>query len=290
MIKQEQGTRVLRGILLMIVAVTFFNIKDGLAKHLSQTYPIIELLFFQYATMFVIILPIIVIRDGWGRLLTKYPFPLLLRGAIGVMAVGFLFLAVSTIPLTDAYAITFISPIVVTLLSPFLLSERVGIRRWIAVVVGFFGVLLVIQPGFQQFSVGIILAIASGVMFGLYGIVTRRLTRQEFPRIMMFYTSLVGIAGVALFLPSTWAPPQLDHGPMIVGMGILAAAGHALMIYSYASAPATVVTPYYYTSIVAATVQSYFIFNDFPNFIAWIGITTIIACGIYIALREAKQS
>ena len=240
--------------------------------------------------MLEIILPIVVFRGGWHSLATKHPYSLLLRGTIGVVAVGLLFAAVSKIPIADAYAISFISPIVVTLLSPFLLGENVGIRRWIAVATGFGGVLLVIQPGFQEFHFGSILAISAGVMFGLYGIATRKLTQQELPRIMMVYTSFVGIVGVSAFLPTIWVTPQLDHSVMILAMGVLATVGHALMIYSYAAAPATVVTPFLYASIIAATIQGYFIFGDFPNIIAWIGITTIIVCGIYIALREAKQN
>ena len=290
MIDQEHKTKVFRGIFLMIFAVTFFNVKDGLAKYLSATYPVTELLFFQYGVMFVTILPIVVIRDGWRSLITKHPFALLLRGGIGVIALGLLFQAVSQIPLADAYAIIFISPIVVTLLSPVLLGESVGIRRWLAVVIGFLGVLLVIQPGFQEIQFGTIIAIASGIMFGLYGIVTRKLTLQELPRIMMVYTACVGIMGVSVFLPNYWIAPQLEHSIMIVAMGVLATAGHALMVYSYAAAPATVVTPFLYASIIAATLQGYFIFGDFPDLIAWAGITIIIACGIYIAFRESQQS
>ena len=177
-----------------------------------------------------------------------------------------------------------------TLLSPFLLGENVGLRRWIAVLVGFAGVLLVIQPGFQEFHIGMIIAVASGIMWGLYGIATRKLTQQELPRIMMVYAAFIAIVGVSPFLHTYWVAPRLDHSVMIIAMGALATGGHALMVYSYAAAPATVVTPFLYASIVAATLQGYFIFGDFPNTIAWIGITTIIACGIYIALREAKHS
>ena len=285
----ERETNAMRGILLMIIAVTFFNLKDGLAKYLSETYPVIQLLFFQYGVMFVSILPIIIVRDGWTGLITKHPFSLLLRGGIGVSALGLLFWAVSQIPLADAYAIIFISPIVVTMLSPFLLGESVGIRRWTAVVAGFIGVLLVIQPGFQVFSIGTTIAIGSGIMFGLYGIVTRKLTQQELPRVMMVYTALVGIVSVSGFLPTYWVVPKLDHSFMIVAMGILATVGHALMVYSYAAAPATVVTPFLYASIIAATLQGYFIFGDFPNLISWVGISTIIISGIYISLREGKH-
>jgi drug/metabolite transporter (DMT)-like permease len=286
----KNETKVTRGIAFMIIAVTFFNLKDGIAKYLSATYPIIELVFFQYIIMLVIILPIVVFRGGWHSLATKHPYSLLLRGAIGVVAVGLLFTAVSQIPIADAYAISFISPIVVTLLSPFLLGENVGIRRWFAVATGFGGVLLVIQPGFQEFQSGSLIAIAAGVMFGLYGIVTRKLTQQELPLIMMVYTSFVGVVGVSAFLPTIWVTPQLDHGVMILAKGVLATVGHAFMVYSYAAAPAVVVTPFLYTSMIAATIQGYFIFGDFPNIIAWIGITTIIVCGIFIALREAKQN
>ena len=286
----KNETKVTRGIAFMIIAVTFFNLKDGIAKYLSATYPIIELVFFQYIVMLVIILPIVVFRGGWHSLATKHPYSLLLRGTIGVVAVGLLFAAVSQIPIADAYAISFISPIVVTLLSPFLLGENVGVRRWIAVATGFGGVLLVIQPGFEEFQTGSLIAISAGVMFGLYGIVTRKLTQQELPRIMMVYTSFVGVIGVSAFLPTIWVTPQLDHCVMILAMGVLATVGHALMVYSYAAAPAVVVTPFLYTSMIAATIQGYFIFGDFPNFIAWIGISTIIACGIYTTLREAKQN
>ena len=287
-LKHETGPA--RGIILMIVAVTFFNLKDGLAKYLSEFYPVLALLFFQYGVMFVTVLPIIVFRDGWHSLVTKNPFSLFLRGGIGVVALGLLFLAVSKIPLAEAYAIIFIAPIVVTLLSPFLLGENVGIRRWIAVVGGFVGVLLVIQPGFQEFHFGMIIAVASGIMWGLYGIVTRKLTQQELPRIMMIYASFIAIIGVSPLLPTHWVSPHLDHSLMIVAMGALATGGHALMVYSYAAAPATVVTPFLYASIIAATLQGYFIFGDFPNLIAWVGISIIIACGIYITLREAKIS
>ncbi|HIM20398.1 MAG TPA: DMT family transporter [Rhodospirillales bacterium] len=286
----KNETKVTRGIAFMIIAVTFFNLKDGIAKYLSATYPIIELVFFQYIVMLVIILPIVVFRGGWHSLATKHPYSLLLRGTIGVVAVGLLFAAVSQIPIADAYAISFISPIVVTILSPFLLGENVGIRRWFAVATGFGGVLLVIQPGFEEFQTGSLIAISAGVMFGLYGIVTRKLTQQELPRIMMVYTSFVGVIGVSAFLPTFWVTPQLVHGGIIVAMGVLATVGHALMVYSYAAAPAVVVTPFLYTSMIAATIQGYFIFGDFPNFIAWIGISTIIACGIYTTLREAKQN
>ena len=286
----KNETKLTRGIAFMIIAVTFFNLKDGIAKYLSATYPIIELVFFQYIVMLVIILPIVVFRGGWHSLATKHPYSLLLRGTIGVVAVGLLFAAVSKIPIADAYAISFISPIVVTLLSPFLLGENVGIRRWFAVATGFGGVLLVIQPGFQEFQTGSLIAISAGVMFGLYGIVTRKLTQQELPRIMMVYTSFVGVIGVSAFLPTIWVTPQLVHGGIIVAMGVLATVGHAFMVYSYAAAPAVVVTPFLYTSMIAATIQGYFIFGDFPNFIAWIGISTIIACGIYTTLREAKQN
>ena len=286
----KNETKVTRGIAFMIIAVTFFNLKDGIAKHLSATYPIIELVFFQYIVMLVIILPIVVFRGGWHSLATKHPYSLLLRGTIGVVAVGLLFAAVSQIPIADAYAISFISPIVVTILSPFLLGENVGIRRWFAVATGFGGVLLVIQPGFEEFQTGSLIAISAGVMFGLYGIVTRKLTQQELPRIMMVYTSFVGVIGVSAFLPTIWVTPQLVHGGIIVAMGVLATVGHAFMVYSYAAAPAVVVTPFLYTSMIAATIQGYFIFGDFPNFIAWIGISTIIACGIYTTLREAKQN
>lgn len=292
---------VLKGILLMIAAVSLFSVKDAAAKYLSREFSVVEIIFFQYAVMFIIILPIQLVKMGPRGLKTRHTFSLLLRGAIGVSAVFFLFLSLSFIPLADATAIIFISPIVVTIFSPLFLGEQVGVRRWIAVVIGFFGVLLIVQPKFlvsffgslgqtvsNDFLYGVSSAIASGVLFGFYGIITRKLTTQEPIYVMMLYTATVGLVATSIILPFIWVPPDFAYFLMLCLVGVISTCGHALMVLSYSAAPATIVTPFVYTSIIVATAIGYFAFGDFPSLMAWIGILTIILSGLYIGFREAK--
>ena len=139
-----------RGILLMSGASILFSMKDGFAKYLGLTYPVLEIIWIQYSAMLIIFLPIVVIKYGWANLMPKSPKAQLMRGIYAVSAVGLFYLALTDIPLADATALIFITPIIVTILSPFMLKEHVGLRRWVAVILGFGGVLLIVQPGFQE--------------------------------------------------------------------------------------------------------------------------------------------
>lgn len=288
MANSNQQSRIITGILLMICCITLFSIKDAIAKHLSDAYPVIEILFFQYLVMMVIVLPITVFKGNWNFYQQPNKISLLFRGFLGVSAVGLLFYSFSMIPLADATALIFVSPIVVTVLSPYFLGEKVGLISWLTTLVGFIGVLLIIQPGFETFNVGTLVALLSGILFGLYGIATRKLTFQHRTEVMMLYTSLVGVFAVGVFLPFNWAMPVGLDWLVIVLVGVISSSGHALMVLSYANAPATIVTPFLYTSIIVATALGYYVFGDFPNLVAWIGITIIITSGIYLGIRESS--
>jgi len=278
----------LRGIFLMMVAATVFAFKDGFAKHLTATYSVAELVMAQYGFMLLLASSLLIWRFGWKAAIPNSLPSQLLRGSLGVGTVALFYLAIQHIPLADATALAFISPIVVTLLSPAILKEKVGFRRWAAVIIGFMGILLIVQPGFQDIGVGTWYAIGAGVVFAFFQIATRKLTVSERPLVMVVYTGAVGFFATAAFSPLFFIPPPAEDALILFAMATMGFAGQGLMIYAFLAAPAVVIAPFFYVSIVAATVVGYVVFGDFPNLTAWMGIALIIACGVYIAVREAK--
>ena len=278
----------LRGIGLMTGSATVFAMKDGFAKHLAGIYPVAELVWAQYTLLLVMVLPFILWRYGRPGLMAKRPWSQMLRGALGVAMVALFYLAIQDIPLADATALAFISPVVVTLLSPWILKEKVGLRRWAAVIIGFGGILLIVQPGFQEIRIGTVYGLASGVVFALFQIATRKLAQQETPMVTVLYTALVGAVALNIFAPLYWVTPEPVHGAMFFVVGLFAAVGQATMIYAFVAAPAVVVAPFFYVTIIVATATGYLAFGDFPGPLAWAGIAIIVGCGIYIAVREAR--
>ena len=272
----------------MVSAATLFAMKDGFAKYLGGIYPVRQLLWGQYSLLLLIVLPTIVVRHGWRSLWPSHIIPQIARGMMSMLAVGLFYIAITEIPLADATALIFISPAVVTALSPFLLHESVGIRRWLAVIIGFIGILFIVQPGFQEIRLGTLASLGAGVIWAFFQIITRSLAQQEIPLVTVLYTALIGAATMNLLLPFYWVTPVLSDGVMLLLMAGFASVGQALLIYAFVAAPAVVVAPFVYVTIIVATATGYIAFGDLPGLMTWVGITVIIASGIYIALREAK--
>ena len=272
----------------MVSAATLFAMKDGFAKYLGGIYPVMQLLWVQYSLLLLIVLPTIVVRHGWRSLWPSHIIPQIARGMMSMFAVGLFYIAITEIPLADATALIFISPVVVTALSPFLLHESVGIRRWLAVIVGFIGILFIVQPGFQEFRLGTLASLGAGVIWAFFQIMTRSLAQQEIPLVTVLYTALIGAATMNILLPFYWVTPVLSDGVLLLLMAGFASVGQALLIYAFVAAPAVVVAPFVYVTIIVATATGYIAFGDLPGLMTWVGITVIIASGIYIALREAK--
>ncbi|MDG2032446.1 MAG: DMT family transporter [Rhodospirillales bacterium] len=269
-------------------ASILFSMKDGFAKYLGLTYPVLEIIWIQYSAMLIIFLPIVVIKYGWANLMPKSPKAQLMRGIYAVSAVGLFYLAVTDIPLADATALIFITPIIVTILSPFMLKEHVGFRRWIAVFVGFGGVLLIVQPGLQELRMGTLAGLSAGFLFALFSISSRKLAQQDAPLLTVVYTALVGAVGLTVATPAFFVIPAPSDIWPFVGMVVLAALGQVMMMHAFVAAPAVVVTPFFYVTILAASGIGYYVFGDFPNSLSWVGVVVLIGVGIYIAVRESR--
>ncbi len=278
--------RPLIGIFLMVGAMSVVPFMDSIAKELSDHIPILQVVWARYFFHFCLILPVALLRYGPKQLLPKQQSLQLLRGALLLASTILFFAALAKMPMADALALIFVSPLIVTTLSPWVLGETVGARRRIAVLVGFFGAMLIIRPGFGTIQWPALLALGAGIVFGLYFLATRRLAGSAPPLVTLTYTAAVGALVMSLTVPLVWVTPSLlDLGAMAL-MGLIAACGHFLLIKSFDFASASLLAPFTYSEIIMTTLLGFVFFGDFPDRWTWAGITVIICSGVYISVRE----
>lgn len=280
-----EGTA-LTGIVLMLLAMSVVPVMDGIAKELSARYSVLEIVWARYFFHLLYLLPVVLYRYGLSSLKPRYPLLQIIRGGLLLVSTIFFFAAIAVMPIADALALVFISPILVTALSPVLLGEHVGVRRWSAVIVGFLGALIIVRPGLVAIHGGTLLAIGAGVSYALYIIATRKLSGSAPPLVTLAFTAVLGAVVMSVAVPFHWTTPGGADLALMAGMGVCAAIGHYMIIKAFEYAPASVLAPFGYSEIVMATVVGFVAFGDFPDAWTWAGVAVIILSGIYISLRE----
>lgn len=279
----------LAGIALLVTAMTLVPLMDGIAKYLSAAYPVSQIVWARYFFHMAILLPLVLWHYGARGLLPRRPLVQLLRSGFLLCSTIFFFGAIALIPLADAIALVFISPLIVTACSPFVLGEQVGVRRWSAVLIGFLGALIVFRPGLSVLQLGSLLAVGAGSTYACYILATRKLSGSAPPLVTLLQTAVVGAVVMSLVVPFAWVTPASRDLTLMAVMGAVAAGGHFLIIKAFERAPASLLAPYGYSEIVMATLVGYVAFGDFPDQWTWLGIAVIVAAGIYISLRERRR-
>ena len=281
-------TTPLLGILLMVLATIFLPIKDALAKLLGGSYSPLWLLWAQYLFMYIVLAPVIVRQHGLGVLRPQRLGLQALRGLFIVVAVGSFYWSLVFIPLADATAMSFVGPIVTTALSPVILREKVGLRRWLAVLFGFFGVMLVLRPDLGGERLGYVIALGSGLFAGLFYIMNRKLADTTPALVAAAFSAVIGLVLLTLLLPLIWSVPRMTDFWPLAGFLVFSLIGQTLIVISFNHGPASIVAPFVYGNIVIATILGFVMFGDFPATLTWVGIAIVIASGIYIAVREGR--
>ena len=188
--------------------------------------------------------------------------------------------------MAKALTLAFIAPLVTTALSPLLLGEKVGFRRWSAVLIGFFGSLIVVRPGFIDFNLASIAALGTGFFYGFYLIITRKLHSSDSPLLTLLLTGVVGAVIASFLVPLVWTNLSLYHWSLLALMGIFACLGHYFLILSLKYADASKLAPFGYFEIVTNVILGYYFFTDFPDHWTWLGLIVIVSSGVYISFRE----
>jgi drug/metabolite transporter (DMT)-like permease len=270
----------LRGILLITLAVFLFSSMDTLAKFLLRSYPLPPLIFARYAVHTLLMLVLLAPRMGFDLLRTTRLGLQVMRGLLLVASTGLFYLALRYLPLAEAAAITFVAPVMVTALSGPLLGERVTGRQWAAVTLGFIGVLVIIRPGGGMLTYASALPLITALLFALYQIMTRKLAGRENPFTTLFFTALVGTLAASLMLPFSWQVPSLTQAALMVAIGCLGGLGHFLLIRAVEIASPIALAPFIYTQLVWSTLLALIVFGEFPDLVSLLGMLVIIAAGL----------
>jgi len=276
-----------RGIASMLLAVAIFSCMDGLIKWLSATYPTIEIVFFRSAFAFLPLLPAL-LRGGRAALRTRRPFVQAGRAAIGLVSMAAFFYCFRQMPLADVFGIAFSAPIFVTAFSVPLLGERVGIRRWSAVVVGFLGVLVMVRPDSGLFASASWIALFATVLYALGQIFVRDLTRTETTICIVFYVTLTTTVVSATAMPFVWVTPSPGDAALLAAVGVLGGLAQLAFTRAFRLAPAAVVSPFDYTGLLYAGVIGYAVWGDVPTLTFLVGAAIVMASGLYILHRETR--
>jgi drug/metabolite transporter (DMT)-like permease len=275
----------------MLAAMAVIPFIDVFAKFLGQQgVPVLQMVWarFFFGTLFT--LPFALKIGGLKILNPSHPFHQSTRAALLICGTICFFWALKYLPLADTLAIYFVQPILVTALSPFLLGEKVGFRRWITVALGFIGVLIITRPGINELNLGVFLAFGAGLSSASYLLLTRRMTGSVNAMVTSFQTCFIGAIPLTLILPFVWTQINATQFALLVGIGMIAILGHYMITRAYDLAEASLLSPLGYTEMINAVVCGYIFFGDFPDRYIFLGVTILMGCALYISMQERLLS
>jgi drug/metabolite transporter (DMT)-like permease len=275
----------------MLTAVLCFSSIDTAGKYLSGFYPVPEVVWVRYSVHALLMIAFLVPRIGWGLIRTAQPAGQIVRAGLLLGSTLCNFSALAFLPLAEVKAISFVSPLLVTVFAVWLLREHVTLSRWAAVVVGFLGVLFIIRPGSHMLSWAAFLALGTALCYSLYQIMTRKFSDDEDPIVTLFFSAIVGCVVLAVVMPFVWVTPALVHVPLFLYLGTAGMVGHFLLIKALELERASVLSPFGYTQLIWVTIFGYLVFGQWPDRHAFIGMAVIVGSGIYVAWgHRAKRN
>ena len=271
----------------MLLSMLLFSLMDASVKWLGASYPTTQIMFFRCAVAMVPILTILYLRGGWQLLKTRQKSLHLLRSVLGISAMGFAFYAFARMPLAEAVSILHTGPLFMTALSVLILREVVGIRRWTAVILGFIGMLIVVDPGAGMGESGSLYMLIAAFLIGCTTIIIRYLGRIDDPVCITFYFTLTGIVASSIgILWQGWTAPPLPDLLLLSAVGVLGGLAQYLMTLSYRHVAIAVVSPLKYLTIVYGGLIAYLVWGEIPDLQSVLGISLIVATGLYTLHRE----
>ena len=291
--RDRASERILAGIGLVILAVACFATLDTATKLSTAGVPILMGVWCRYAFQAVATTMVLLPRYGTALLRTEHPRYQLLRGALLLASSTLAFLSLRYMPLAEFTSVVLIAPLVVTVLAATTLKEEVSPLRWMLVVGGFAGTLVILRPGGTVFSWAILLPLGLVVTDAWFQVLTSRLAQTEKPLTMHFYTGWVGTLIASLALPFVWTSLSDWHWwGLLCLMGFMGTVGHFFLIVAYQRAPASTLTPYLYAQIAFAMLGGWLVFAQVPDATSLFGMALIAVCGAagaWLTVRERRQ-
>jgi drug/metabolite transporter (DMT)-like permease len=278
------------GIALTLAAMLAFAAMDAISKVLANAIAIPQILWVRYV-LFTLLALVVLRKSGIGRIAhSERPWLQGARALVAVIENAVFILAFTYLPLADVHAIAAASPLIVIALSVWLLGETVGWRRWVAVVVGFCGVLLIVRPGFEAIGPGHLVALAGALLWGGYQLLVRLVSMTDRTETTWLWTAVVGLLATSFVGPFVWVWPDAQGWTLLVAIALLGSLAHIALITALSLATASSVQPYSYTLLLWAAVIGYFAFGDLPDQWTFAGAGLILASGLYAWHRERVRA
>ena len=277
------------GIIFAIIAYFSFSILDTIQKSAVLYYSIFQLLFIKY--IFVLLLSILEARRT--KNITFYKSNNLklqiIRSLLSILESGCFVLSFKYLSLANAHSIGALAPIIIVVLSVFILNEKVSIKTWIAIFIGFIGVLTIIRPGSDVFNVKSFIPLIAAFFLGLYQIATKKMTEYDASEVSLFYSSLVGIFITSIMAFFFWQPVNLNSLLFFLPIGVFFSLGIYFQILALKNARASIIQPFHYTLIFWAIIFGFFFYEDIPDFFTIFGAIIITASGIFVINQTSKK-
>ncbi|MBA4329401.1 MAG: EamA/RhaT family transporter [Polaromonas sp.] len=278
------------GILLHIAGLWLLSTLDASGKWLVLAgVPVLMVSWVRYAVHTALMTAVVLPRRGTAIFQTKSLTRQLVRGFLMIATTVLFFSVLARLPLAEATAINFLAPLFVMAMAPWLLKEPHRLHRWLGVLVGFAGMLVVVRPGAQLDPVGVALGLLTAFTFALFQISTRRVAHDD-PLTTNYYGGLFGTAALTLVLPWFWVTPELSllEWALLVSTGFTGFFGHWLQAAAYRKSPASLLAPFSYMQILSAAILGWWVFGQVPGQTTALGIALICLAGVGVALTEAR--
>lgn len=294
----DDRSRQTQGMLLMVGGMAILPMLDACAKWLGQTMPATEVSAGRFLVQMTLLLPFLYAL-GYRLSWRSFSLTEAARGFCLAIATWLFFVALKSLPMAEAISIFFIEPLLLTIMAALFLGERIRIRRISAIIVGFCGAVIVIQPSFDIFGWPTLLPLGTAFFFALYMIITRIVAQVTHPiesQISMSAFALLVVILLALFNQQigletqNWHMPTITEFLVILLLGAVATTGHIMVVFALQRADAGLLAPFQYLEVVAASILGYFIFHDVPKDTTIIGVSIIIASGLYLIHRERQAN
>ena len=281
-----RADRPFRGIALILASTVFLGTSDVTAKYLSATLPSIEIAWIRFLVFALIMVPAMVPGSPFFALHSQRPGLQLMRGVALLASSLFFISGLRFLPIAEASATGFVSPLFVTALSIAFLGERVGARRWIATAVGLVGVLIILRPGSSAFHPAVFFPIVSALAWAGTLIMTRMMSGREHALTTMTYSSIVGVGALCALVPFVWVTPSWHDILFGILIGVASTAGQWIVVLAFRYADASVLAPFSYTQLLWVSILGFVVFGELPDVWTVTGAAFIVGSGLYTAHRE----
>jgi len=274
----------------LFAGISLFATMDAAAKWVSRTYPVTAAVWLRYLVPTLLVGGYLVATRGFKFAHAARPGIQILRGITLVVSTLCFWTALSHLPLVEAATVSFIGPTMVVIFAALLLGERPKRTHWIALAIGFLGVLIALRPGVAHAGVGAIAALASAAFYSLYLVLTRKVAGEADALVLLFHANAIGALALTAISPATARMPMIPAEWMILpALGVFGALGHWCMIRAYSHADAATLAPFMYVQLLVATFYGWLIYDNLPDGFTLLGMIVILASGLYV-LNEGRKT